>query len=146
MKIVIDIDGEDCKRIQDISDVFNSLTSRAYSAIRKGTPLPKVRGRLLILSENRLKENQINLDWSCQKWISEVGLSNATVAIIKEAKSESCDACSDLCTVTADVPNFESEEYIEKRVENYTKMLKSGTLDFVKDDIGMHDSVGESEG
>ena len=41
MKIVIDIDEEDYKRIQDIPDVFNSLTSRAYSAIRNGTPLPK---------------------------------------------------------------------------------------------------------
>ncbi len=40
MKIVIDIDDEDYKRIQGISDVFNSLTSRAYSAIRNGTPLP----------------------------------------------------------------------------------------------------------
>ena len=40
MKIVIDIDDEDYKRIQDIFDVFNSLTSRAYSTIRNGTPLP----------------------------------------------------------------------------------------------------------
>lgn len=39
MKIVIDIDDEDYKRIQDIPDVFNSLTSRTYSAIRNGTPL-----------------------------------------------------------------------------------------------------------
>lgn len=38
MKIVIDIDDEDYKRIQDIPNAFNSLTSRAYSAIRKGTP------------------------------------------------------------------------------------------------------------
>ena len=47
MKIVIDIDDEDYKRIQDIPDVFNSLTSRAYSAIRNGTPLPKGHGRLI---------------------------------------------------------------------------------------------------
>lgn len=40
MKIVIDIDDEDYKRIHGIPDVFNSLTSRAYSAIRNGTPLP----------------------------------------------------------------------------------------------------------
>ncbi len=56
--------------------------------IKNGTPLPKVHGRLLILSENRLKENQINLDWSCQKWISEVSVSNAIVTII-EADTES---------------------------------------------------------
>lgn len=39
MKLIIDIDDEDYKRVQDIPDVFNSLTSRAYSAIRNGTPL-----------------------------------------------------------------------------------------------------------
>lgn len=47
MKIVIDINDEDYKRIQDIYDVFNSLTSRTYSAIRNGTPLPKGHGRLI---------------------------------------------------------------------------------------------------
>jgi len=47
MKLVIDIDDEDYKRIQDIPNAFNSLTSRAYSAIRKGTPLPKGHGRLI---------------------------------------------------------------------------------------------------
>lgn len=59
-------------------------------AIVYGTPLPKGHGRLMILSEDKLKENQINLDFSCRKWISEVGLSNATVAII-EADKESED-------------------------------------------------------
>ena len=51
MKIVIDISEEDYKRIQDIPDVFNSLTSRTYSAIRNGTPLPKGHGRLGDLDE-----------------------------------------------------------------------------------------------
>lgn len=41
MELVIDIDKEDYKRIQDTSDVFNSLTSRASSAIRNGIPLPE---------------------------------------------------------------------------------------------------------
>lgn len=39
MKLVIDIDDEDYKRIQDTPDIFSSLTSRTYSAIRNGTPL-----------------------------------------------------------------------------------------------------------
>lgn len=47
MQIVIDINDEDYKRIQDTPDVFNSLTSRTYSAIRNGTPLPKGHGRLI---------------------------------------------------------------------------------------------------
>lgn len=46
MKLIIDIDEEDYKRIQDVPDVFNSLTSRTYSAIRNGTPLPKGHGRI----------------------------------------------------------------------------------------------------
>lgn len=39
MQIVIEIDEEDYRRIQDTSDVFNSLTSRIYSTIRNGIPL-----------------------------------------------------------------------------------------------------------
>lgn len=49
--VVIDIDDEDYKRIQDIPDVFNSLTSRTYLAIRNGTPLPKGHGRLIDADE-----------------------------------------------------------------------------------------------
>lgn len=81
IKLIIDIPEEDYKRMKE-----QSMFGRAdvwRKAIQNGTQLPKVHGRLIILSENRLKENQINLDWSCQKWISEVGLSNATVKIIK---------------------------------------------------------------
>lgn len=51
MHIVIDIDDEDYKRIQDVPDVFNCLTSRTYSAIRNGTPLPKGHGRLIDADE-----------------------------------------------------------------------------------------------
>ncbi len=47
MKIVIELSDEDYKRIQDIPDVFNSLTSKTYSAIRNGTPLPEHYGRLV---------------------------------------------------------------------------------------------------
>ena len=52
-----------------------------------GTPLPEGHGNLIILSNDELKENLMDLSFSCQKWISEVGLSFATVAII-EAESE----------------------------------------------------------
>lgn len=47
MQIVIDISEEDYRRIQDIPNVFDSLTSRTYLAIRNGTPLPKGHGRLI---------------------------------------------------------------------------------------------------
>lgn len=51
MKIVIDIDEKDYKRIKEIPEVFNSLTSRAYKAIRNGTPLPEHHGRLADVDE-----------------------------------------------------------------------------------------------
>lgn len=45
-------------------------------------------GILIILSEDKLKENQIRLDFSNQKWINEIDLSNAIVAIIESDKEE----------------------------------------------------------
>jgi hypothetical protein len=47
MKIVIDIDEKDYKRIKEIPETFDSLTSRAYKVIKDGTPLPKGHGRLI---------------------------------------------------------------------------------------------------
>ena len=90
MKLVIDIPEDVYTRlfdngIQDNEIAVDDVCEMAR-AIRLGTSLLKGHGRLMILSEDKLKENQINLDFSCQKWISEVGLSNATVAIIKSDK------------------------------------------------------------
>lgn len=69
-------------------DVDKGMDYLPCVLIANGTPLPKEHGRLIILSEDELKKNQINVDFSCQKWISEVGLSKATVAIIKADKGE----------------------------------------------------------
>ena len=41
MKLIIEMDDKDYNRIKDIPNAFNSLTSRAYIAIKNGTPLPK---------------------------------------------------------------------------------------------------------
>lgn len=57
-------------------------------ALINGIPLPKGHGRLIILSEDAIKREQIQLSFSCQDWISNVGLSNATVAIIEADKTE----------------------------------------------------------
>lgn len=57
-------------------------------SVRNGTQLPKGHGRLIILSEDAIKREQMPLSFSCQNWISEVGLSNATVAIIEADKGE----------------------------------------------------------
>ena len=84
MQIIIDIPDEDYEIIKN----SNRPMYWAEYLIKHGTPLPKGHGLLLIVSEDKLKENQINLDFSCQKWISEVGLSNATVATIEADRSE----------------------------------------------------------
>lgn len=58
------------------------------NALEKAIPLPKGHGRLMILSKDAVKREQTPLSFSCQNWISEVGLSNATVAIIEADKEE----------------------------------------------------------
>lgn len=58
------------------------------SAIANGIPLPKGHGRLMILSEDAVKRDLMPLSFSCQNWISELALSDATVAIIEADKGE----------------------------------------------------------
>ena len=91
MQIVIDIPYE----------LYNYINSESYDehldkrfdfqirhSVQKGIPLPKGHGRLMILSEDAVKRDLTPLSFSCQNWISELALSDATVAII-EADKES---------------------------------------------------------
>ncbi len=88
MKIVIDIPDRIHYGIEKGITVNGSSASQILiDAVKNGTPLPKEHGKLVILSEDKLKENLMDLSFSCQKWINEVGLSYSTVAII-EAESE----------------------------------------------------------
>lgn len=86
MKTVIDIPEEYYKAIMEIP--INQSTTEML-IIKNGTPLPKGCGRLLILSEDAVKRKQTSFAFSCQSWISDVGLSNATVAIIETDKRDS---------------------------------------------------------
>lgn len=45
------------------------------------------------------------------------------------------EAYSDLCMRAANAQNFESEEYVDDRIKNYDKMLKSGILDCVIEEV-----------
>lgn len=85
MKLIIEISEKDYNDI--MTDSPRNL-NHYERLILNGTPLPKGYEKLRILSENKLKEHLINSDFSCQKWISEVDLSNATVAIIEADKKE----------------------------------------------------------
>ena len=53
------------------------------NAIMDGIVLPKGHGRLLILDEESVKRFFVPFGFSCQKWISEVGISNATLKVIE---------------------------------------------------------------
>ena len=87
MQIVIDIPdvvyerfGYEYREENCISKYTNDIILNAFC---NGILLPKEHGRLMILSEDVVKREQTSLSFSCQNWISEVGLSNATVAIIE---------------------------------------------------------------
>lgn len=90
MQVIINIPDEMYKKIKNsfiITPRGNGKTifSTLLNAVITGIPLPKCYGRLAILSEEKLKENQIDLDFSCQKWISEAGISNSAIAISNSA-------------------------------------------------------------
>ena len=92
MKLIVDIPEDVYTRlfdngIQDNEIAVDDVCEMAR-ALRLGTPLPNGHGRLIILSEDAVKREQTPLSFSCQNWISEVGLSNATVAIIEADKAE----------------------------------------------------------
>ena len=112
MKIVIDIPDEQVKKSLEeskyihedegekgfvhISMLYTNAQLESVCVERKTDfysceykILPKGHGRLIILSEDAVKREQTSLRFSCQNWISEVGLSNATAAIIEEDKAES---------------------------------------------------------
>jgi len=93
MKVAIDVRDDVYNKIREGGFWLESglQLSDAYDAIKYGTPIPKEHGRLLILSEDAIKREQMPLSSSCQKWISEVGLSNATVATIESDTAESED-------------------------------------------------------
>lgn len=86
MHIVINISEKVYKRMKLLSTLSSDNECLKY--ILDGIPLPRGCGRLIILSEDIVKREQVPLSFSCQKWISEVGLSNATVAIIDVEKSK----------------------------------------------------------
>ena len=91
MKIVIDIPEYVYETVFASDGYIADCDSneKVGMAVKNGKILPKGHDRLIILSEDAVKREQTPLSFSCQNWISEVGLSNATVAIIEADKVES---------------------------------------------------------
>lgn len=90
MQIVIDIPEELYNRFgheyRDENLISKYTNDAILEAFCNGTSLPKGHGRLIILSQDAVKKEYTSLGSSCQSWISDVGLSNATVAIIEADK------------------------------------------------------------
>lgn len=88
MKLIIDIDEDVRIAItrMGLLRIPDEMQKKVDKAIQSGTPLPKGHGKLIILSEDAVKKEYTSLGSSCQSWISDVGLSNATVAIIEADK------------------------------------------------------------
>ena len=89
MQVVIDISDEDYKRIKDMPDAFNSLTSRVYKSIKNGTPLPKGHGRL-IDADKLLKDARIDIwtDYGFESKISPIDVESAPTIIEADTESE----------------------------------------------------------
>ena len=60
-------------------------------AINNGVLLSEGHGRLFILDEELAKKYLTKFSFSCQKWISEVGISEATLKVIEIDKEEKND-------------------------------------------------------
>jgi len=103
MHILIDIDDDLYTRLFDNGEDNVTDMRSACAAIRKGTPLPKKEHeRLIILSEDAIKREKTYSGFSSQYWISEDGLSNATVRIIG-----------------ADKQDYENDDYYKGAQEEY---------------------------
>lgn len=77
MEIVININNSTYEAIKHEYCAVppqKGLLKVLWDAIKDGTPLPKGRERLIILSEEVLEREKSAFDFSSQKWISEVGL------------------------------------------------------------------------
>ena len=97
MKLVIEIPDKAYDFVRSKTAGGNAPNFDAYDmyeisrCIANGKPLPKGHNRLLILDEGLVEQNMFPLSFSCQKWISEVGISNSVVTIIEADKAESGD-------------------------------------------------------
>jgi len=91
VKVVMQISEKLLEYINKGKDLSDEQNDEIAVAIANGTVLPKGHGRLLILDEKLVRKYFTSFSFSCQKWISEVGISNATWRIIEADKAESED-------------------------------------------------------
>lgn len=89
VKVIIDVDDNLYTRLFDNGvDNYDDVAVDMAKAIRKGTVLPKGHGRLFIFDEEKAKNFFTKFSFSSQDWISEVGISNATIKVIEADKEK----------------------------------------------------------
>ena len=93
MKIIIDIPDDDYEFIKEQVNMgycnnVRQINNRLYHFVANGTVLPEGHGRLFILDEAKAKNYLTNFSFSSQSWISEVGISEATLKVIEADKGE----------------------------------------------------------
>jgi len=86
IELVIKVDEDEYKARQRWIANPRVLINAVDKAIANGTVLPEGHGRLFILDEELAKKYFTEFSFSCQKWISEVGISNATLKVIEADK------------------------------------------------------------
>jgi len=79
IELVIRLPEEYYKSIMEIPV---SQSTADMLIIKSGILLPKRHGRLFILDEAKAKKYFTNFSFSLLDWISEVGISNATIKVI----------------------------------------------------------------
>ena len=109
MKIVIEIDDKLYNRIKYLEPKADAMLDKLMRSIQNGTPLPK--GHWEDCSNG----------WMCSNCNRDVSY-----------ESNFCPNCGADMRVA---PDFESEEYINERINNYNKMLKSGILDYIMEKL-----------
>lgn len=87
VEVVIKIPKHDYDYILGQGDTRG--TPHLAEAICNGTVLPKGHGKLFILDEEKAKRYFTKFSFSVQDWISEVGISEATIKVLKADKEES---------------------------------------------------------
>ena len=82
MKVLVDIPDEEYKKIINHDD-FHTNRDNIVSYVRSGICIPGIKGTLLIISKEALKNQKVNFSFSVEDWYSEVAISNATLKVLK---------------------------------------------------------------
>lgn len=88
IEVVIKMPKEDYMFIKTMVENGYETPSSYYYNIASGIVLPKGHGRLFILDEKVAKKYLTKFSFSLQDWISEVGISEATLKVIEADKDD----------------------------------------------------------